>query len=146
LRVQRDAWSDALSPCQIRKLMETGMNLARTLLACLVCSVTLAGAARAQAPQGCKEPEIGTKQVPAFSPPIANVVIGTGRLQFHSAPNARCPMDGVFVIPKDELIAYAETSNGWSSVMYVNPRSGNNVSGWVKSTRLKQTGAVGPKQ
>jgi hypothetical protein len=55
-------------------------------------------------------------------------------------------MDGVFVIPKDELIAYAQTNDGWSSVMYVNPRTGSNVSGWVRSVRLKETGAVAPKQ
>jgi hypothetical protein len=55
-------------------------------------------------------------------------------------------MSGVFVIPKDELVAYAETDDGWSSVMYVNPRTGNTVSGWVRSARLKQTGTVGPKQ
>jgi hypothetical protein len=94
----------------------------------------------------CKEPKTGTNDVPIFSPPLANVVTGTGRLQFYSAPNERCTMSGVFVIPKDELVAYAETDNGWSQVMYMNPRSGNIVTGWVRSARLKQTGTVGPKQ
>jgi hypothetical protein len=28
-------------------------------------------------------------------------------------------------------------------VMYSNPKNGNNVSGWVKSSRLKATGTVG---
>jgi hypothetical protein len=55
-------------------------------------------------------------------------------------------MSGVFVIPKDALVAYARTSDGWSSVMYINPRTGNDVSGWVRSDRLKQIGTVGPKQ
>ncbi len=55
-------------------------------------------------------------------------------------------MEGVFVIPKDELIAYAQSDDGWSSVMYSNPRTGNTVSGWLKSARLKVTGTVGPKQ
>ena len=54
-------------------------------------------------------------------------------------------MDGVFVIPRDELISYAETSDGWTSVMYTNPRTNNIVQGWVRSARLKQTGAIGPK-
>jgi hypothetical protein len=94
---------------------------------------------------GCQEPETGTKNVPAFSPPLSEVVIGTGRLQFYSAPNLRCTMNGVFVIPKDELIVYAQSSSGWSSVMYPNPKTGNSVSGWVKSSRLKETGSVGPK-
>ncbi len=47
-------------------------------------------------------------------------------------------MAGVFVIPKDELITYAQSSDGWSSVMYSNPSTGNNVSGWVRSSRVKQ--------
>ena len=91
----------------------------------------------------CKEPGTGTTNVPAFSPPLSEVVIGAGRLQFYSAPNSRCVMPGVFVIPKDALIAYAESNDGWSSVMYSNPGNGNHVSGWVKSSRLKQTGTVG---
>ena len=94
----------------------------------------------------CKEPKTGTNDVPIFSPPLANVVTGAGRLQFYSAPNERCAMSGVFIIPKDELVAYAATDDGWSQVMYMNPRTGNIVSGWVRSARLKQTGTMGPKQ
>jgi hypothetical protein len=91
----------------------------------------------------CKQPETGTKNIPVFSPPLSAVVIGTGRLQFYSAPNPTCAMAGVFVIPRDELITYAQSNDGWSSVMYSNPKTGNNVSGWVKSSRLKETGTVG---
>jgi len=91
----------------------------------------------------CKEPETGTKNIPAFSPPISEVVIGAGRLPFYSAPRLGCAMTGVFVIPKDELIAYAQSEDGWSSVMYSNPRTGNDVSGWVRSSRLVKTGTVG---
>jgi hypothetical protein len=94
----------------------------------------------------CTEPRTGTKDVPIFSPPLANVVTGMGRLQFYSAPNARCALAGIFVIAKDKLIAHARTDDGWTSVMYVNPRTGNDVSGWVRSARLKQTGTMGPKQ
>jgi hypothetical protein len=93
----------------------------------------------------CEEPEIGTKDAPAFSPPLSVVVIGTGRLQFYSAPNPSCTMKGIFVIPKNELITHAQ-SGGWSSVVYSNPETGNTVSGWVKSSRLKKTGTVGPRQ
>ena len=92
----------------------------------------------------CKEPQTGTKKVPLFSPPLSEVVIGAGRLQFYSAPDRHCAMPGVFVIPKDELIAYAQSDDGWTSVMYLNQKTGNSVSGWVKSSRLKQTGKVGP--
>jgi hypothetical protein len=91
----------------------------------------------------CREPETGTRNIPVFSPPLSAVVIGAGRLQFYSAPNPSCAMTGVFVIPKDEVIAYARSNDGWSSVMYSNPKTGNHGSGWVKSSRLKATGTVG---
>jgi hypothetical protein len=91
----------------------------------------------------CKEPGTGTHRVPMFSPPLGGVVIGKGRLQFYSAPKPGCVMPGVFVIPKDELIAYAQSNDGWTSVMYVNPKTGEGVSGWVRSSRLKTTGTVG---
>ncbi|MEH2513833.1 hypothetical protein V1291_005187 [Nitrobacteraceae bacterium AZCC 1564] len=91
----------------------------------------------------CKEPEIGTNSIPMFSPPLSEVVTGKGRLQFYTSPNPNCAMRGVFVIPKDALIVYAQSNDGWSSVMYSNPKTGNTVTGWVKSSRLKETGTVG---
>lgn len=122
----------------------------RAVLACIVCSALILGAlgatVHAQTPASCKEPRAGTSRVPMLSPPLANVVTGKGRLQFYSAPNLHCPISGVFVIPNDALVAYAQTNDGWSSVMYLNPRGGNDVSGWVRSARLKATGTVGPKQ
>ena len=107
----------------------------------LICAF-LSHAAQA----ACMEPQAGSDQAPALSPPLSQVVVGTGRLQFHSAPDGACPMKGVFIIPKDEVIAYAQTRDGWSSVMYLNPRTGNDVSGWVRSGRLKTTGTMGPKR
>jgi hypothetical protein len=122
----------------------------RTVLASVVCSAMILGllgaSVRAQTPSSCKEPQEGSKGVPLLSPPLAHVVTGSGRLQFYSAPNLHCPISGVFVIPKDELVAYAQTDDGWSSVMYLNPSTGNDVSGWVRSARLKETGTVGPRQ
>lgn len=108
------------------------------LLLCLSAAPALA--------ETCKEPKTGTNAVPIFSPPLAEIVIGPGRLQFYSAPNAACAMSGIFVIPRDKLVAYAQTDSGWTSVMYVNPRTGADVSGWVRSERLKVTGTMGPKQ
>ena len=120
----------------------------RFLLACAICCATLLGpyALTARAETVCKEPETGSKEAPMLSPPTSNVVTGTGRLQFYSAPNQGCVMNGVFVIPRDRLVAYVQTDDGWASVMYMNPRTGDSVSGWVRSGRLKQTGTVGPKQ
>lgn len=120
------------------------MTLRKTLVA---CTVTLLNVLAAPAfADDCKPPKTGTRDVPIFSPPLANVVTGTGRLQFYSAPNEHSPMSGVFIVPKGELVAYAETDDGWSQVIYISPRTGNLVSGWVRSARLKQTGTVGPKQ
>jgi hypothetical protein len=110
---------------------------ARVILVALILAVS--GLAFAD----CTEPATGAKNIPAFSPPLSEVVIGAGRLQFYSAPNAGCAMAGVFVIPGDEPIAYGRSNDGWSSVMYSNPKTGNDVAGWVKSSRLKATGTVG---
>jgi hypothetical protein len=126
------------------------MTFGKALLACIVCGFIMSGplgdTALAAPKDGCKEPQTGTTAVPIFSPPLAVVVIGAGRLQFHSAPNSRCAMNGVFVVPRDEMVSYAQTRSGWSSVMYTNPRTGNVVQGWVQSSRLKETGTVGPRQ
>jgi hypothetical protein len=123
------------------------MMLRRIVLAGLARSATLLVALGASAHAGdCTEPKEGSNEAPMLSPPLANVVAGAGRLQFHSAPNPRCPTPGVFVIPGDRLIAYAVADNGWSSVTFSNPRTGNVASGWVRSERLKVTGTVGPKQ
>lgn len=111
-------------------------------LGVLLASALFPHAARA----ACTEPQIGTDKVPAFSPPLSQVVTGAGRLQFHSAPNGDCAMKGVFIIPKDKVVAYAQSQDGWSSVMYLNPKTGDDVSGWVRSDRLRTIGTVGPKQ
>lgn len=126
------------------------MTPGKTLVFSAVLSAALMGSFSASALAGklkaCREPEPGTDRAPIFSPPLAEVVIGAGRLQFYSAPDFRCPLRGVFVIPRDELVAYAATDDGWTSVMYLNPKAGDDVSGWVRSERLKATGTVGPQQ
>jgi hypothetical protein len=126
------------------------MTAHKALTVLTLCSVIFLGAvstdASAAPPEVCKEPQTGTATVPLFSPPLAVVVTGVGRLQFYSAPNSRCVMNGIFVVPKDEMVSYAQTKSGWSSVMYTNPRTGSNVQGWVQSSRLKEAGTVGPQR
>jgi hypothetical protein len=122
--------------CLPKKVRRSSMPARAILVAFVVSLATPAFA-------DCREPETGTQNIPIFSPPLSVVVTGAGRLQFYSAPNANCAMAGVFVLPKDELITYAQSNDGWSSVMYANPKTGNNVSGWVRSLRLKQTGTMG---
>jgi hypothetical protein len=89
---------------------------AKAVLVALVFSVSSPAFA------DCKQPETGTK---------------------NTSDIFTTSMTGVFVIPRDQLITYAQSNDGWSSVMYSNPKTGNNVSGWVKSSRLKETGTVG---
>lgn len=126
------------------------MILDKILLACFVCSAALVGplgvAALAKTPERCEAPKAGAKEAPMFSPPILDVVTGVGRLQFYSAPNFHCAISGVFVIPKDTLVEYARTDDGWSSVIDFNSRAGGDAEGWVRSARLKAMGTVGPKQ
>lgn len=72
-------------------------------------------------------------------------VAGSGRLHFHTAPDARCIDKQVFVIPGDLLTGYSivEGSKEWVFVMYIK-KNGMTVNGWVKADRLKFTGASGP--
>jgi hypothetical protein len=109
--------------------------------ACLALILALSFMPAAAAP-GCREP----KDAPILSPPLANVVTGAGRLQFYSAPDPHCPIEGTFIVPGDEVIAYAETDDGWTSVTYFSKRAGSDLSGWVRSNRLKTTGTIAPEQ
>src|SRR5207253_3013875 len=43
-----------------------------------------------------------------FSPVAGYQVVGTGRLYFHTVPNAHCRSKDIFVIPGDHLTAYTE--------------------------------------
>jgi hypothetical protein len=73
-------------------------------------------------------------------------VVGTGRLPFYSAPDARCAMPGVFVIPKDEVIAHVDYG-GYTLVMFINLKTGTDTEGWVLTSRLRATGkGISPPQ
>ncbi|WP_244146539.1 hypothetical protein [Paraburkholderia sp. BCC1876] len=73
-------------------------------------------------------------------------VIGKGRLQFYSAPDLSCKIDGVFVVEADSVDAYADYGK-FTSVVYLNSKSKNLVNGWVDSDRLKPNGlGIAPRQ
>jgi hypothetical protein len=116
----------------------------RTVLVAIISGLVASGVVAGPTLAACREPDTGTNDIPIFSPPLSEVVTGTGRLQFYSAPDPHCAMRGVFIIPNDEVITYAQSRSGWSSVMYANPGTGRSVSGWVKSTRLKEKGTIAP--
>jgi hypothetical protein len=105
--------------------------------------VSLSGDAFAEMRPACKAPTPGSSRAPLVSPPIEYAVVGAGGLPFYSAPDVRCPMPGVFVIPKDRLVVYVITDDGWAQTTYF---GGVNPSGWVRFGRLKDMGAMGPKQ
>lgn len=58
---------------------------------------------------------------------------------FHSAPRPDCRMQGVFILPGENVDAYLEYS-GYKYVMYINLKTGNTTMGWVKSSRLRANG------
>ena len=71
-----------------------------------------------------------------LSYPANKVVVGQGKLHFHTAPVAACQSKEVFVIPGDVLKVIAENA-GWYAVSYTNPGNGRIFTGWLKPERLE---------
>jgi hypothetical protein len=119
---------------------------------CLLAAIIFLGvssrlfAEQVKSPDNCDQISNQAKKSEVLLDPVASYkVIGDGRLYFHSAPNERCIIKNVFVVPGDELIAYTEYK-GWVTVMYFNPKTGMNHEGWVQQTkRLKFIGTERPK-
>lgn len=63
------------------------------------------------------------------------VVLGSGRLQFHAAPDLGCRQPGVFILAGESVEAVEQFAD-FTAVRYVNPRTGGEARGWVQSTRL----------
>jgi hypothetical protein len=81
-------------------------------------------------------------RIPGYS--SGRKVVGKGRALFYRAPNESCPMKGVFVIPNDEVQAYSDVER-FTEVVYWDAK-GNDVSGWVLTSRLVETGTgIGPR-
>lgn len=101
------------------------------MLSFAFCFPALAGNAQCRAPKNTTD----------LIPPLAYEVAGTGRLYFHSAPNPKCVVKGVFVIPGNQLIAREEFKD-WTLVEFFTEKS-ESVVGWVITRRLKFTGTSG---
>lgn len=65
------------------------------------------------------------------------VVSGPGRLYFHTAPDERCRLKTVFVVPNDRLEVFAD-HGGYTEVIYWNSATGAGTAGWVHSARLAE--------
>lgn len=68
-------------------------------------------------------------------------ITGQGRLQFYSAPDARCGIDGLFVVPGNTLFAQLEYQ-GFTKVAFIprRKRDRQDVIAWVPSRRLRGNG------
>ena len=119
------------------------MNITHPFVYAIFISLFLAASSRA-AQTTCQQiAQRAEQQQALFNPPASYAVMGKGRLYFHTAPDDSCRSREVFVIAGDELIAYTEYQ-GWFSVMYSNPRSGQDFHGWVRSERLSMRGTMRP--
>ena len=113
---------------------------ATVCLTMLALSLSSVAAAQESCPRISQQAE---QQQARFNPPATYAVGSKGRLYFHTAPANHCRSRDVFVIGGDELIAYSEYQ-GWYSVMYINPRSGQDFHGWVRPERLRLRGTIRP--
>lgn len=67
-------------------------------------------------------------------------IVGQGRLQFYSAPDASCTMAGWFVLPGDVLFAKFHYK-GFTKVSFIAmKKSDREVTAWVTASRLKENG------
>ncbi len=70
-------------------------------------------------------------------------VVGSSRLQFYSSPNLNCSMNGVFVIPGDQvtgIFTYSSSGINWYFIRYISSKTGNSTDGWVNSNQLRLIG------
>lgn len=114
----------------------------------VLMSLFVASAAVARDDASCKQLSEDGYQSGAMIPGHLAIyeVVGEGRLQFYSAPDRGCKIPGVFVVPRDRLTAYVEY-NGYTAVLYIGDKKGEEPLGWVLSSRLRATGTgISPKQ
>jgi hypothetical protein len=82
-----------------------------------------------------------------FSPPVSMVVVGTGRLHFHSSTFKDCAIKDLFIVPNDSVIGYGTSSDDkWTEIMYVHPKTQKESIGWVMTSRLKIIGKIAPNR
>ncbi|MBR8187252.1 hypothetical protein C6Q14_24805 [Burkholderia ambifaria] len=73
-------------------------------------------------------------------------VIGSGRLQFYSAPDYACKTPGVFILTGESVDAYT-SYHGFTFVAYQNSKKTSPVRGWVRSNRLRSNSlGTAPRQ
>ena len=94
-------------------------------------------------PEACRGAEAAAakgRQAPAGGPG-RRVVTGAGRLQFYAAPDMACRQPGVFILA-GEAVEAIEQFGAFTTVRYINPRTGTQARGWVASDRLAADSAA----
>jgi len=114
------------------------------IAACLAATAVQVAAAAAPAdPKRCEQLHEVANASPGFVPRYGAVVVGVGRAHLHTAPDAACD-SGKFLIPKDRVTVYTPYKE-WVQVMFIHPKTGEDTIGWMLDSRLKTTGAMGPR-
>jgi hypothetical protein len=85
--------------------------------------------------------EAQQEQAPIAAHRAGRGVTGQGRLHFHTAPDQRCQLKNLFVIPGDRLEAFADYGV-FTNVIFWNGKTGAGTAGWVLSSRLADTTTV----
>ncbi len=113
------------------------MKLIQTVLFLVLTAVTVSAQANgnawcADAFETAQQEKSTTAATPAL-----RVVNAGGRVYFHSAPDERCRLKGVFVVPNDRLEVFAD-HGAFTEVIYWHPVTGTGTAGWVPSARLAE--------
>ncbi|WP_454690235.1 hypothetical protein [Achromobacter aloeverae] len=80
-----------------------------------------------------------------FRPPLsatAEPEAPSKRVYLRSAPDEQCAAGQPFIVRGDHVVVYKPYKE-WMQVMYVS-KSGDDYTGWVRETELRETGTLGP--
>jgi len=120
------------------------MRISHVLVCLTTLSASLPGVAVVNCRQADAAADLSGVRIPGHA--SGRQAIGSGRLQFYSAPAAACKMPGIFILPGETVQAYIEYA-GYTSVMYLNAKTGSEAIGWVESLRLRANGqGIAPRQ
>jgi hypothetical protein len=118
------------------------------LVAILVSLLFVAGNAYGENVINCEKLDAvaGEKGVRIPGYMSGRTTLAGGRIYFYSAPSESCKNVSVFILPNEKADAYIEYQ-GFTAILYMNPKTLIEAVGWVKSDRLSANGfGIAPKQ
>ena len=113
------------------------MKLIQTVLFLVLTAVTASAQANGNALCAGAFEAAQQEKSTAGATPAMRMVNAGGRLYFHSAPDERCRLKGVFVVPNDRLEVFAD-HGAYTEVIYWHSVTGAGTAGWVPSARLAE--------